>query len=116
MKLNSREKEVLEKLHLICGESVDVCRSVLEALSIVHILNFIDGTETVVPFFGSVKIDHLGDESLSGKLLKAKLGFKIEPSLILTKNIGQIVDGIESDIEKLFKKKIRSSMEEIIEQ
>jgi len=108
MRIDLKGKTTLEKMKLLTGEPVEKIRVFFENLTILSIFDFLDNKETPIPFMGDINISR-GEKD-------GPISFTItmNPNQMLAKNINQILLGQESDVEKVLKKKIRSSLEEII--
>lgn len=114
MKLTNEGKETQEKLHLISGLRKDDVRNFFESLLSLIVLNYVEGEKTYIPFLGEVEIKHVKDEYEEGKK-KAVLDVSIDADYNLRHNVGQIADGEETDIEDIFKRKLRNTLEEYVE-
>ena len=111
MKLNA--KEAYEKIHLISEVPIEDVKSVFEAILTVFVLNYAEGESTYLPGIGKIVIHYEGEEFVKeGK--QAKIFLEVDPDDVLKKNIGQVVDKSETDIEKKYKLKIRSLFNEIL--
>lgn len=111
MRFNS--KEAIEKVHLISEQSLEDTKIFFEALLTYIVLNFAEGQPTVLPGIGELHIQHLHDDITSeGKKAVLQLDFFADD--YLTKNIGQIVDKEESEIEKRYKARIKNLLNEIL--
>lgn len=114
MKLKEQSKITLEKLQFLSGTKRDDLRIILESLEALIILNYLEGEPTTIPFFGTIMIKHIDDISVDGKL-QAKVEIDFEPDNSLLRNIGQIKDGDETDIEKMMKRRIQASLGHYLE-
>lgn len=94
---------------MLTGESASTIRSFFESLISLIVLNFKEGESTNIPFFGTIALDYSGDEIHNG-VKRAIVDVDFEPDQSLLRNIGQIEDGEESDIEKLIKVRIKESL------
>ena len=109
LKVNSQNKDTIEKLHLLTGESKETVRRFFESFAFLVTTNFLDDEWTNIPFFGDVKLHHVGDENVrGGKRVQLELDFEAEENLL--KNIGQVVDGDTSEIEQVFMNRIHSAL------
>ena len=101
--ISQREKEVIELLRNLSGESEERIQNILLALMSYALMQYAEGEEIVVPLFGDFKIIYRGDKIIENKR-EAQLDSFFSPSNILRKNIGQYEDfkndkGNLSDIE-----------------
>jgi len=113
MKVNKEGKEILERIHLISGVKKDDVISVLESLSILIVLNYLNNDDTYIPFIGNCHLEYKGDKVIDGKAeAVVKCIFSVDDFLL--RNIGQIEDGISVDAEKILKRKIYSTLGEYL--
>jgi hypothetical protein len=111
MKLNS--KEAYEKIHLLSEVAIEDVKAVFEAILTSSVLNYAEGEATYLPGVGKLSIHYEGEEFVKeGK--QAKIFIEIDPDDTLKKNIGQVVDKVETDVEKKYKSKIRSILNELL--
>lgn len=111
MKLSNKGKETIERLNLLSGVGKENTRNFFESLLTLITVDYLDGESTYLPFIGNVSITYKGDR-YEGDVKKAILELDIEPDDVLTKNIGQIQDGDEPDIEKIFEKRLQNALNE----
>lgn len=78
MKLSQNEKEVLEILRNISGESVDRINNILLSLMIYTLLNYSSKEDTNIPYFGNFLVNKDNNDSVKGFFI---------PSEFLSKNI-----------------------------
>lgn len=109
MRATPENKDIIDKMHMLTGESQMTIRSFFEFLISLIVLNFKEGESTNIPFFGTITLDYSGDEVHNG-VKQAIVDVDFEPDQSLLRNIGQIEDGEESDIEKLIKVRIKESL------
>lgn len=107
MRIDSNSKSTLEKMKLISGEPQEKIRLFFESLCILSVLDYLDDKETPIPFMGDLKLEKVDDNTLNFTM-------SISPNQMLSRNIAQILQGEESEIERLYKKKIRMALEEIV--
>lgn len=93
MKLNSDERLIVEELRNLSNGDLNVSEvnSFLKSLMLLTLMNFSEDESTVIPYFGELKIDYLGDK-ITDKGRVADLDVKFTPSAMLIRNIGQLVD------------------------
>ena len=114
MRATSENKDTIDKIHLLSGESKQSVRNLFEALASLIILNYMEKESTNIPFLGNIILEQHGNEiTKEGKV--AIVDIKIEPDNNLLKNIGQIDDGEETEIEKIFKRRIQESLRNYIQ-
>ena len=113
MRINTENKDSVDKLHLLSGEKKKTVRNFLESLTTLIILNYLENTSTNIPFFGTFKIKQIGNHiDNDGKEAVIDIEFKPEESFL--RSIGQIEDGEECDIVKLCKTRIRNAVSNYI--
>lgn len=111
MKPNAESKDTIEKIRLFSGSTYEQSKDFFESLVTYLVYNYLEGNSTYIPFFGSVKVNYEGD-IVDAKGKEAVLSLDFEADSSLKKIIGQIVDGEETEVEKILKKKIRIELEE----
>ena len=96
MKLNQDEKLIVEELRNLANGDLNVSdvNSFLKSLMLLTLMNFSENESTVIPYFGELKIEYLGDK-ITDKGRVADLKTEFIPSPTLVKNI---------ELEKNFKK------------
>lgn len=115
MKYSKREKEFVEKIHLLSGGlPYNDCRKFLESVLTLILIDFQDNSSTYIPFLGEIDVSYAGEE-ITRKGKQAKVDIKVEPDEFFLRNVGQSVDGDETDIEKNLKKEIQKIFKEIQE-
>lgn len=114
MKLSTQGKETVEKLNLLSGLGKESSRNFFESLLAQIIIDYLDGESTHFPFIGTITIKYKGDR-FEGDIKKAILDIDFVPDDMLIKNIGQIQDGDETDIEEIFEKRLQNALTERLE-
>jgi hypothetical protein len=110
LKVNSQNKDTIEKLHLLTGESKETVRRFFESFAFLIATNYLENEWTNIPFFGDVKLHYVGDKNVrGGKRVQLELNFEPEDNLL--RNIGQIEDGETSEVEKTFMNRIHTALE-----
>jgi len=115
LKLSKAEKEVFQKIHLLSGRSYEDVKEVMEGFIYLGVLSYLEREPITIPFFGALTIDYIKD-IITQNGREAELDFQFQPSLFLARTIGQIEDEDESDLEKLLKDKIHSSLEDMMKE
>ena len=91
MKMSQEEKLVVEELRNLSKLNTSDVNDFLKSLLFISLLNFSEDESTKIPYFGELKIEYKGDENkMEGRV--AKLDVKFTPSNQLVRNIGQLVD------------------------
>lgn len=102
-------KDTIDKMYLFSGENKNLIRTFFESLISIIMLDYMEGEETNIPFFGTIKIEYEKDEIIDGeKEAKVSLDFTPDPTLL--KNVGQINDGEESDVKKMIILRMREAI------
>jgi nucleoid DNA-binding protein len=113
MKLSKEAKEIIEKISLICGLKKDDVKSVFEALSIITVLNYLNGDKIIIPSIGEFQLEYKGDK-YENNFKEAIVDGTLQCDDFLLRNIGQIQDNEKTDIEDLLRKKIQASLGEYL--
>jgi hypothetical protein len=100
MSLTPEEKEAMRVLQLIFGRPANEINELFESVGISAVLSYVKKENIVIPYIGKIKLSYEGD-SLTMKGKEAKLKPEFIPSPFLIRNIGQIEDGVETEIEKI---------------
>ena len=91
MKLSQDEKLIIEELRNLSTVNTNQVNDFLKSLMLITLLNFSENEDTVIPYFGTLKIEYKGDINTNqGRV--ADLDVKFIPSNQLVKNIGQLID------------------------
>lgn len=90
-KLSQQEKSVSEVLRNISGESIETVNNVLKALLYYSLMNYSEGENTLIPYFGRFAITYKGDViTRHGRI--AELETAYFPSDEMKLNIGVLED------------------------
>lgn len=91
MKTTQEERLIIEELRNLSKLNTSDVNSFLKSLLLITLLNFAEGDSTVIPYFGELKINYLGDKNTDeGRV--ADLDVQFIPSSMMKKNIGQLID------------------------
>jgi hypothetical protein len=94
------EKEAMRILQLIFGRPANEIGELFESVGISAVLSYVKKESIVIPYIGKIKLGYEGDSlTMQGK--EAKLKSEFIPSPFLIRNIGQIEDNAETEIEKI---------------
>ncbi len=110
MKLTEKSKETIEQVHLLSGRSQDDVKLFFTTLVQLLTLNYLEGKGCAIPYIGQLKVVYEG-EVIRSKGKEAKLGVKFDPDASLLRIVGQIADGVETDIEADLSKSIKKALE-----
>lgn len=113
MRFSKTAKKVIDKISLISGIKKDNVREVFESLGILIILNYAHGEETEIPLIGNLQLEYKGDRYEEG-LKEAIINGNVSYDDFIIRNIGQIHDEEETDVEKILRNKIHSSLGEYL--
>lgn len=113
--MNDGSKRILKKIQLLSGKSLKDVEIFSRHLFNLMILDYAENSVTTIPHVGTFKINYEGDDiKKQGAVAKINIDFTPDPDFL--KNIGQIVDEQESDVEKELFKKIKKQLKTIIEE
>ncbi len=113
IRFSNKEHAFIQKIHYLSGLPSEDIKEVWEAIVTQTIFNYMEDKPTSFPLIGEFNFKHIDDFISRGKK-EAIIETEFVPCDFLKKIIGQIKDGEETEIEKLFKRKIRNSLEKII--
>ena len=100
MPLSSKEKDALRNIRLLFGKPANEVHDLFESVGVAAVLSYLKKDCIVIPYIGEIKINYDGD-SLTTKGKEAKLNCEFTPSPFLIRNIGQIEDKVDTDIERI---------------
>ena len=113
MRFSRNSKETIDKISLISGIKKDVIKEVFESLGILIILNYSNNEDIEIPLLGKCKIEYIGENYDNG-LKEAVVNGKVSFNDFIIRNIGQVHDQEETDVEKLLENKIHSALGEYL--
>ena len=91
MKLNADEKITIELIRNLSKQNTSDINDYFKGLLLCTLMNYAENEPTVIPYFGTLNIKYLGDETKSeGRV--AKLDIEFIPSPNLVRNVGQLED------------------------
>lgn len=114
LKITSEGKDTVERLHLLSGIGKENSRNFFESLLTIIILDYLEGEKTYLPFIGEFTLTYKGD-TYNGDTKKAIIDVDFNADDVLLRNIGQIQDGEETDIEDVFEKRLQNALSERLE-
>jgi nucleoid DNA-binding protein len=114
LKIGKRDKDVLEKLHLLSGESKEAVRKIFEAFLISTIIDIGAGEEIIIPMVGIFKLKENGARIENNVKLAEIVIDKYKFSDTLAKNLIQMKEKKDSDISKLIRSRIRETFGEYL--
>ena len=91
MLLQAGEKSVNEILRNISGEPIETINNVLKALMYYTLMNYSEGENTLVPYFGRFSLKYKGD-TITEEGRKANIEAVFFPSEEIRLNIGMFED------------------------
>ena len=109
MRITAINRDSIDKIHLFSGESKQMIRTFFESLISIILLDFMEESETNIPFLGTIKLQHTGDKDIGG-LKEAEVSVIFTPDPSLLKNVGQITDNEECDVEKMIKMRVHEAL------
>jgi hypothetical protein len=110
LKLDEKDKEVLNLLQARSSYSTISIREIFEHLAVHNVLMYLEKRPIYIPFLGNLEIDYQGDKIVKGSFTEAILDGKLTPSEFLKRTIGDIEDGNMTDLLTIFEKKIENEM------
>ena len=115
IKLSKKDKDTIQKIHLLTGQTFSETREFYEGLLLNFVLSYLEKEPVVLPLFGEISIHYLGDD-ITSKGRKAKVDIDFTPHENLIRNIGQIEDGDECDLEVHLKERVFKTLDTRIEE
>jgi hypothetical protein len=98
--LTPEEREAMRVLQLLFGRPANEITELFESIGISAVLSYVKGDTIVIPYIGKIKLSYEGDDlTMKGK--EARLTHEFTPSPFLVRNIGQVEDEAETEIEKI---------------
>lgn len=112
--MTDADKRILsKKIQLLSKRSKDDVEEISQAYVIQMLFDFLEDKETSIPLIGSFRFTYDGDKIENGERKALFVTeFNIDP--FLQKVLGQATDGEETDIEKIFKQKLKSQLEKYV--
>ena len=98
--MTPEEREAMRVLQLLFGRPANEITELFESIGISAVLSYVKGEAIVIPFIGKVRLSYEGDD-LTAKGKEARLRHEFTPSPFLVRNVGQVEDGDETEIEKI---------------
>jgi hypothetical protein len=100
MPLTLEEKNAMRVMQLIFGRPANEINELFESIGISAVLSYVKNKSIVIPYIGKITISYEGD-ALTSKGKEAKLKHEFIPSPFLVRNIGQIEDDEDTEIQKI---------------
>ncbi len=114
MKLTQEEKSFLHHMHVLTGNKISDLKSMFENMAIIASYSYSEGEDIVIPFLGKLHIDYKEDEVTDkGRKAIVNCDFNLSDNFNLI--IGQIVDGSETETEKVLMNRIQKKLEKFSE-
>lgn len=108
MKFTQRDKEVIQKIHLLSGLPLDECKEFYKYQVTALILDYMENKSSHIPLIGDLKIEHLGDTYRNRKGREAVLSVEFSSDAFLNRAVGNIEDGEETEIhDSILRRDIR---------
>ena len=112
-KFSKEEKDLIYRIHLLSGKPLSDVTDMFEAFCLCTVLACLENEPIRLPLVGDVNVTYEG-ETISALGKEAKLSLSVVPGKYLTKVMGQIHDGEESEIEKSLEVKITSILKSLM--
>ena len=113
IKLSDESYNFVQRIHFLSGFSLEDIKEIFEAILTQIVFDYMEEKSTHLPYLGELYIEHIDDIVMGGKK-EAVIKITLSPEDIVKKIIGQIADKEETDIEKMFKRKIKNSLEKML--
>ena len=98
--MTPEEKEAMRVLQLLFGRPANEITELFESIGIAAVLSYVKNETIVIPYIGKIKLSYEGDD-LTAKGKEAKLKHEFTPSPFLVRNIGQVENDTEAEIERI---------------
>jgi len=115
IKLGDFEKSLVEDISTLSGYSQTIVREVLEYTLIRQLDQMMNDKDISVPFLGNLSFTYLGDNFVAGARESDVLA-RFQPSSLAKRLVGDINDGDNSFLQQLLQKKIKLSLQQILEE
>jgi hypothetical protein len=106
------DKQALSIIHSLSAQPRETVNSVLQSLLVSIFLDYTNGIPTRIPGLGVLKISYKGDKVVR-RGIRADVDVQLELSDFVLRNLGQLKDGTETDLEKLLKEEIKNEFSAI---
>jgi len=110
LKMTQQAKDTTEKIRLFTGLTYQQVKDVLESFYTLVTINYLEGKTTHIPYLGEISIEYKGDEIKAGGR-EAILHLSVDADSMLKRVIGQIQDGDETEVERIFLDKIKMELD-----
>lgn len=114
IKLDDFEKNLIEEISIMSGYSPTIVRDILESTYLRQLEFLLESKEIKIPFLGKVLIKHSGEDWISGTKL-AKVDSFFVTSDLTKRFVGEIHDGNSPTLNSLVQKKIRGTLQNILD-
>lgn len=114
LKLDDFEKNLVEEISTLSGHSPTVVRDILESTFLRQLEFLLEGKEILVPFLGKLFARYVDDEWIAGAK-SAKVDAFFAPSDLLKRFIGEIHDGDSPTLNNLMQRKIKGTLQNILD-
>lgn len=109
LKTTPEGRDTIERIHLLSGIGKENSKTFFESLLTLIILDYAEGEKTYLPFIGEISMNYKGD-TYNGDFKKAIVDIDFKADDVLLRNIGQIQDNEETDIERNIEKKLQNAL------
>jgi hypothetical protein len=114
LKLNEFEKTLINEISLLSGATNLAVREILEFAFLRQVEQYMNEEEIQVPFLGKLKVNYKGDSIVEGAK-KADIEVFFSASDLLKYIVGNVQDGESDIIENLLKKKLKATLQDILD-
>lgn len=113
IRFSKEERDMIQRIHVLSGESYDTVRKIIESLCIAMTVAHLEKEPVEIPMLGNVRIT-FNKDVLTKDGREADISVSVEPSKSLKHVIGQIEDDEECDLEKELKKEITKIVRSLV--
>lgn len=110
LKITEYENSLINEISAISTFKPITVRNTLESAFLRQLESALSGEDIQIPFIGTLHVEYLGDEFVSGSKV-ANIKCTVEPSELFIRLMGEIHDGDSSTIWQISERKIRASLQ-----
>ena len=115
LKIDTYNKELIEEVSLLSGHSPNVVRDVLESTFLTQTETLFENSSFSIPYVGRIKVVYDGEAFVEGEK-EAQVTCLFAASDLLKRIVGDIQDGSSEILSDLLKMKLKSSLQEKLEE
>ncbi len=107
MLMTKQDRQSLNRMSLLFGQSLKTTKEFFESLAIFITLKYADGQDIDLHFLGRVTLQYKGDRVVKGGK-EASVHAQLELADFLIRNVGQVEDGVLTDSERLLMERVKN--------